>query len=147
MSFPSHKFNEVVFQLLFSLDVGECEEVDLIPFLMRELSVTRKIVREAYGYAKRIYDKRKELDKVIGAISKGYEVERIGRVERNVIRCAFYELNSETSQPCEIIISEALRLTRKFSTKEATAYVNALLDEAIHGERQPSLSPSESEAT
>ncbi len=146
MSFPSHKFNEIVFQLLFSLDLGACEETDLIPFLMRELSVSRKNVRDAYSQAKRIYDARKELDERIGAVSKGYEVERIGRVERNIIRCALYELNSGALQPREMIISEALRLTRKFSTKEATAYVNAVLDEASpgYGER-PSFSPPQAE--
>jgi transcription termination factor NusB len=208
MSFTAHKFNEIVFQLLFSLDMGESEEGDLIPFLMRELSVTRKTVRDAYTRAKRIYDTRKELDEVIAAVSKGYELERIGRVERNIIRCALYELypnnlknrefgkagawsliqqsgaeaaqiqqvglqqvgrcrrdqnprcpaqpktdsssclgiNDEPLHSREEVISEALRITRKFSTKEALRYVNALLDEAIYPNgKQPSVSSSSTE--
>ncbi|MCC5831863.1 MAG: transcription antitermination factor NusB [Chlamydiales bacterium] len=138
MTFSSHKFNEIVFQLLFSLDMGESNEEDLIPFLMRELSVTRKTVRDAFDNAKRVYEARKELDETIASISKGYEFERIGRVERNIIRFALYELSTQSPHPREMVISEALRITRKFSTKEAVSYVNALLDESNNGER-PSL--------
>jgi len=146
MSFPTQKFNEMVFQLLFSLDMGDSLEGDLIPFLMRELSVTRKTVRAAYQKALLIFESREKLDQRIGEISKAYELERIQRVERNILRFAFFELWSETEESNEMIISEALRLTRKFSTKEATAFVNAILDTEIN-ESRPALSPPKEETT
>lgn len=127
MSIPSQKFHEMVFQLLFALDMGDCLEGDLIPFLMRELSTTRKTVREAYHQAQAIFVEREKLDQLIGAASQEYAVERIHRVERNVLRLTLYEMNQDETSRAEII-AEALRLTRKFSTKEATAYVNAILE-------------------
>ncbi len=145
MTYSTHKFNEMVFQLLFSLDMGDCQEEDLIPFLMRELSMTRQNVRAAYNHARAIFDAHKEFDEEIATTSKGYDLERIGRVERNVLRFALHELSTQKEQPRQVIISEALRLTKKFSTKEAVRYVNAVLDtESTDGE-EASLSLPETE--
>ncbi len=145
MSFASLTFHEMVLQLLFSLNVGESAEEDLIPFLMRELRVSRKLVREAYQKAQAVYQCHEAIDEKIGALSEEYALERIGKVERNVLRLAFFELLNEKEAPREKIIAEALRLTRKFSTKEATAFVNAILDSdtEIVDERRSALSPPE----
>ena len=109
MPFPTKKFNELVLQLLFSLDMGDSLEVDLIPFLMRELSVTRKTVRAAYQKARTIFESREELNEKIAATSKEYALERIQRVERTVLRLALYEIWHETEMPREMIIAAAQR--------------------------------------
>ncbi len=136
MSPPQQKFHEIVFQLLFSLDMGDNQEGgDLIPFIMRELSISKKVVREAYEQAKVLFARSEEADELIEATSKSYELERIGRVERNILR---YALLGELS------LSEALRLTTKFSTKEASTFVHALLESI--DEKETSISPSDSSA-
>ena len=109
---------------------------------MRELSVTRKRVREAYQKARAIYEERGPLDETIGATSEAYALERIGRVERNVLRLALFDIENDTERTRESVIAEALRLTRKFSTKEATAFVNGILDSE---KTDVALSPSDSE--
>lgn len=129
MSLPTAKFNEMVLQLLFSIDMGDCLEGDLIPFIMRELSLTRKTVREGYQKARTIFESKEPLDQIISKTSIGYDFERIGRVERNILRMAFHEFERHNEEERPLIIAEALRLTRKFSTKEATAFVNAILDQ------------------
>lgn len=129
MSFSQQKFREMTFQLLFSLDMGDCLEEDLIPFLMSELTVSKKNVRTSLEKARQIMEKRSELDAIISSISRDYALERIQRVERNVLRLALYEMIVEKELEEKIIISEALRLCRKFSTPESSSYVNAILDE------------------
>lgn len=128
MSFSPQKFREIIFQLLFSIDIGNCEEEDLIPFLMQELSVTRKIVREAHKIAEEVWIKRDEVDKLIEGLSMEYALERIGKVERNVLRLGVYELLYTSDLPAEVAIAESMRLARKFSTPEAASYVNAIMD-------------------
>ena len=140
-SIAPQKFQEMVSQLLYSLDMGDSLEGDLIPFLMRELAVSRKTVREAFLKAKTVFDARGALDEKIAATSESYALERIHKVERNVLRLALYELAHEEELSREQIISEALRLTRKFSTKEATTFVNAILDAKEDDDRAAPLSP------
>lgn len=126
-SFSLKKFREIVLQLLFSIDMGGAEEEDLIPFLMHELKTTRKIVKEAYAQASGIYAKRESLDQKIALLSQSYAFERIGRVERNILRWGFFEQDGGLLDKA-VVISEAIRLARKFSTPESADYVNALLD-------------------
>jgi transcription antitermination protein NusB len=128
MEFPPQKFREIVFQLLFSLDASETAEAELIPFLMRELAVTKKHVSAAYEKALNIWKQHEQLDGIIKEKSQQYSLNRIKTVEKNVLRLALYELLIEKGVNTKIIISEAHRLTRKFSTPEGASFVNALLD-------------------
>nr|NGX48373.1 hypothetical protein [Chlamydiota bacterium] len=68
----------------------------------------------------------------------GYELERISRIERSILRLGLYEL-LYTDLPDKVAITEAIRLTRKFATAEGGAFVNALLD-AIYKDRDEVIS-------
>lgn len=128
MSIPVLKFNEAAFQLLFSLDMGTEDERALVSMLMRELKVSRKHVGDALELARAIYGQKALYDEKIGATAQEYALERIGRVERNAMRFALHA-HFTTTEPRAKVIAEALRLTKKFSTKEGCAFVNAILDE------------------
>jgi transcription antitermination protein NusB len=128
MEFSPQKFREIVFQLLYSLDVSGSAEEELIPFLMRELAVSKKHVSAAFKKAEKIWGQRSLLDPIIGKNSQEYSFGRIKTVEKNVLRLALYELLIEKERNRKIIISEAHRLARKFSTVEGASFVNALLD-------------------
>lgn len=128
MSLPQQKFREIVFQILFSYDLAKPKEEEIIPLLMKELSVTKSAVKQALIVAKKIIDQQKEIDEKIRKISLSYDFERIQVIERNILRLGIFELFYETGVPPKVAISEAMRLTRKFSTPESSAFVNALLD-------------------
>lgn len=127
MTISPLKFRELVFQLLFSFDGGNGCDEELIPLLMSQLLVTRKVVKEAYEQAQKVWDMRGLLDQKIGDMSEDYAFDRIGKVERNVLRLGLCELQTSTVS-AEIAIAEAIRLARKFSTPEAASFVNAVLD-------------------
>ena len=69
-----------------------------------------------------------ELDGLIQESAEGYALDRIGRIERNILRLAFYELLYDTSIPPKVVLSEAIRLARKYSTPESAKFVNGVLD-------------------
>lgn len=145
MEFSPQKFREIVFQLLYALDANGNPEGELVPFLMRELAVTKKNVTAAYEKATHIWNRHALLDQIIGENSRDYSFDRIKTVEKNVLRLALYELLIEKELNTKIIISEAHRLTRKFSTVEGASFVNALLDNLEQHDRSP-LSTSKEEA-
>lgn len=144
MSFPPQKFREIVFQLLFSFDASGQAEEELIPFLMAELTISKKNVKLAYQKALNIWQEREYLDRTIGEHSKEYSLERIKSVEKNALRLALYELLIEKQLNKKIIISEAHRLARKFSTLEGASFVNAILD-SMEKRDGPTLSLSETQ--
>lgn len=122
------KFREIVLQLLFSFEMGSNAEEELASCLMQELKVSRKSVREAFQKAHVIWQNRDMLDPLIANQSREYSFDRIQPVEKNVLRLALFELLLEKQCSPKITISEALRLTSKFSTPEAAAFVNAIVD-------------------
>jgi len=133
MALSPQKVREIVFQLLYSRDFEKSDEEGAIALLMRQHKQTKKVIREAKDKADSVWAKRHELDEKIGSLSHAYDFERIGVVERAILRLGVFEL-FHSDLPPKVAISEALRLTRKYVTKEAVSFVNALLD-ALQKER------------
>ena len=128
MALPQQKFREIVFQLLYSYDLGRSREEDMIPLIMKELSVTRKSVREAHVRVEAILAERNKIDEVISKTSHSYAFERIQSVEKNILRLGVFELIYAKETPPVVAISEAVRLARKFGSPESATFVNAVLD-------------------
>ncbi len=134
MAISQQKLREIVFQLLFSQNFTALEEDEVTDFMMQQLKVTKKVMKEAEGKCQKISSKLEEVDALIAKYCDSYAFKRIAEVEKSVLRLAIYELCYESSLPPKVAIAEAIRLTRKFATAESAGFVNAVLD-AIHQDR------------
>ena len=67
-----------------------------------------------------------ELDARISAASEGWPADRLGTLERNVLRIGVHELE-EGSVPREVAISEAVRLAKRYASEDAARLVNGIL--------------------
>ena len=128
MAFSQQKMREIVFQLLYSWDFAYGAEADMTDMIMRQLAVTKKVVRNAMEQVQLIRERRDEIDQLISGMSKSYDFPRIPRIERNVLRLGVFELFFTDGIPPKVAISEAIRLCRKFATPEAASFINAILD-------------------
>ncbi len=127
MALPIQKLREVVFHLLYSDDFQALGE-DMVPFLMQYHRTTKKSLYHAQEIVSQILLHREEIDQQIQTHSTEYELNRIPRVERNLLRLGIFEMIYSKQVPPKVAISEAIRLARKFATKESAQFVNAILD-------------------
>jgi len=67
-----------------------------------------------------------ELDARITAAATGWTAERLGAVERNILRVAVHELE-RGEVPVEVAIDEAVTLAKRYATDEAGRLVNGIL--------------------
>ncbi len=67
-----------------------------------------------------------ELDRRISAVAEGWPADRLGVVERNVLRIAVHELD-EGSVPPEVAIDEAVELSKRYASEDAARLVNGIL--------------------
>jgi N utilization substance protein B len=134
MALSRQKFREIVFHLLYCQDFSEASGEDMVPFMMREFFIPRKTVAEALELKEKVMEKRDEVDQLIRKASENYAFERITRVELNILRLALFEL-LKTDIPPKVVLSEAIRLSRKYGGPEGAAFVNAILDK-IYQETQ-----------
>lgn len=128
MAIPQQKFREIVFQLLYSADMGHGNAEDIMQLLMKELSVTKKTVKEALERVHLIQKKLAAIDEDIRKTSQSYSFERIQSVERNILRLGVFELFHDETIPPKVAIAEAMRLARKFGSPESASFVNAVMD-------------------
>lgn len=71
------------------------------------------------------------IDERIRTRAEHWRIERMATVDRNVIRLAVFEFLFEDT-PDTVVINEALEIARRFSTYEATQFINGILDAIKH---------------
>jgi len=76
--------------------------------------------------AERVAADVEELDRRISAAATGWPAERLGAVERNVLRIAVYELDGD-DVPDDVAINEAVELAKRYASDEAARLVNGVL--------------------
>lgn len=128
MLLSPQKIREIIVQFLFSFEMGGEEKEELITILMSELKVSHGSLAQVFEKSQIIWGHQKEIDEKIISVCQDYDISRIGKIEKSVIRLGIFELFYEKILSKEIIISEAIRLNKKFSTKEGSNFVNAILD-------------------
>ena len=77
-----------------------------------------------------------ELDHAIAAKAKGWALERMPVLDLNVLRIATYELRARPDVPVAVILDEAVKLAKRFSTDDSGKFVNGVLA-ALAGELRP----------
>jgi N utilization substance protein B len=75
---------------------------------------------------------RDEIDALIQECSTNWSLERIGLVERNILRFAIYELCFLPDIPPNVTLNEAVEVAKKYGTEEAPAFINGILDRIKH---------------
>lgn len=130
MAMSREKYREALFQALFALDHDPAGEV--VPILMQQVKIAKSAAREVQEKAIEILAKREDLDNKIEAASESYTLERITQAERIILRLGIFEILFDEAVPGPVAISEAIRLTRKFGSRDSAKFVNAVLDK-IYG--------------
>jgi N utilization substance protein B len=80
----------------------------------------------ARSLAEAVAARADDLDLRISAASPDWPADRLGTVERNILRIGVYELEEETV-PREVAINEAVVLAKRYATEDAAKLVNGVL--------------------
>ena len=80
--------------------------------------------------AEAVTAKAPELDERITAASEGWTADRLGAIERDILRIALYELDGE-EVPDEVAIDEAVTLAKRYATDDAARLVNGILGRIV----------------
>jgi transcription antitermination protein NusB len=146
---PRRRSREVALQILHQIDVGGDPHLEAGQMISRYFAhlasenapvsdddqqgdvatlVDRKLVDEL---VRGVSDHRAEIDARLTVLSRNWRLERMGIVERNVIRIALYELKYCETVPVNVVLNEAIELAKRYGTAEGAAFTNGLLDRAV----------------
>lgn len=84
---------------------------------------------------KGVLDEISTLDRTIAAAAENWRMDRMPVVDRCILRLALFELRHDVDTPVGVIISEAVRLAKEFSTERSGAFINGVLAALAEKER------------
>lgn len=123
------KARECALQMLFSYDVSRPEVADLVSNYWEELAEAADEVRLfANELVIGTVSHLDEIDERIRVRTEHWRIPRMAIVDRNLLRMAVFEFLFQPTTPKTVAINEALEIARRFSTSEATQFVNGILD-------------------
>ena len=124
------KARECALQMLFAADVAGTRGDDLARTFWSELA-DGELEPVAHDFATRLalgtLANLQEVDERIRSRAEHWRISRMALVDRNVLRLAVYEFLHEAT-PRTVTINEALEIARRFSSYEATQFINGILD-------------------
>jgi len=84
-----------------------------------------------------VREKLSLLDEKISKTSTNWRIDRMSRIDRNVLRLGAYELEFRPDVPKKVALNEAVELGKKYGTEESSSFINGLLDKLAQGIDKP----------
>ncbi len=81
--------------------------------------------------AKNYNENKKEIDELISKFTSGWDIERLVKMDKDILRIAICEIVYIKTQPPKVIINEAIELAKKYSTDDSSSFVNGILAKVL----------------
>ena len=85
-----------------------------------------------------VANREEELDEQIRKYAIGWDISRISKLARCILRLAIYEIQYVDDVPAGVAVSEAVRIAKKYNDSDTGAFVNGILGSFVR-----SLTPAE----
>jgi len=123
------KARERALQALYQIDVAADDIDEALARFWRSFEPVEAEVREtAEALVRGVAAHRRVVDDAIEGASTNWRLDRMAKVDRNVLRLAVFELRWRADVPVKVCINEAIELGKKYGSESSAAFVNGVLD-------------------
>jgi transcription antitermination factor NusB len=119
---------ETALKLLYAADVTQALIEDILQSSWVETLAPDAVREFAAVLVLGVKRHRDIIDTMVQEWSMNWSLERIGIIERNILRFAIYELLFLPDIPPNVTINEAVEVAKRYGTNEAPAFINGILD-------------------
>jgi N utilization substance protein B len=125
-----HSGREAALQMLFQLESSGMSVEQAIDLFWRSFGADADPEGRTYAEeaVRGVWAGLAELDDRIAKASTHWRVERMARVDRNVLRLGTWELGNRADVPRAVVLDEAVELAKAFGSDESSAFVNGVLN-------------------
>ena len=81
-----------------------------------------------------VLEHKSEIDTILARHARKWSVDRMAKVDRNILRLGIYEIVFASDIPGRVAVNEAVELAKRFGTDESGAFVNGILDSVLKAE-------------
>jgi len=124
---------ECALQALYQLDLSGGEAREAVRAVLAHFEeADESTERFADELVRGVQSERTQIDEIIQQSSTHWKLDRMARVDRNILRLAVYEILRRADIPIRVSLNEAIELGKKFGSEESSAFVNGVLDRIAH---------------
>ncbi len=118
-----HELRESVFKILFQVENTDLDYRELLEYEVDDVASSEYVVRTLDD----IFEKKNEIDEIISNNLKDWKLERLSKMDRQILRISTYEILF-TDIPYKVSINEAVELSKKYSEKDDSyKFINGVL--------------------
>ncbi len=122
---------QVAFQTLFQIDLSKSDVEAALEQRLDESALSPENQAYVAAIVRGVNGQLPALDAQITAISKAWEVHRLGFIDRSILRLAIYEIVFMDEIPVGVAVNEAVELAKEFGDDESPRFVNGLLGTVV----------------
>jgi N utilization substance protein B len=122
---------QLALRTLFQIDVGGIPPEEAIELALAPNPNAAETIAFARQLVETTLANRTHIDRTLGKHARGWTLERMANVDRNILRLAICELLYLLDIPPSVAADEAIELAKKYSTGESGRFVNGILGNLI----------------
>jgi N utilization substance protein B len=116
--------SEKAFQNTADINETLDEEAERLPLNTEDYQFARDLV---FG----TISNKQEIDEIIAALSRDWNIDRLARVDHNIMRLALYEILHREDIPASVTVNEAVDLAKLYGSEESGRFVNGILGRVL----------------
>jgi N utilization substance protein B len=110
------------------MDVTDCSAAHAVTTFWSNLASGRDGEEFGNTLVEGFDQERERIDETIRKVSHHWRLERMTRVDRNILRLGTYELLALSDVPRKVTLNEAIELAKRFGSEGSAGFVNGVLD-------------------
>ena len=123
-----HLGRELALQALYQIDLSGDPAHEHPAALSAHFPADERARAFAIELVEGVCRERPMLDKHLAEVIENWSIERLSRVDHNVLRIALYELLQQPAIPARVTMDEAIELAKRFGDRDSGRFVNGVLD-------------------
>lgn len=122
------KAREIALQVLYAIDVLHIDAKEAITLFWNNFQATEDSRKFSTLLIEGAWDNRDQIDDLIRSCSENWSLERMSRVDRNILRMAVYELLYCPTIPPKVTLNEAIDIGKMYGSENSGSFINGILD-------------------
>lgn len=118
-------------QILYQIDVGKIEPQIAINNVITELGNNEAEISYVENIVYGVTEKLETIDNIIKEVAIDWNINRMAKVDRNILRLSIYEILFDKTIPDSVAINEGVELAKVFSDHESGKFINGILGKVL----------------
>ncbi|WP_322905418.1 transcription antitermination factor NusB [Paenibacillus campi] len=133
---------EITVQSLYQMEMNEVKAEVAVEMLLEEAAADnesevevqdeRQLKAYVLDVVAGVNSNREAIDGLLVDYLQNWQVSRLSRVDRQILRLAVYEMIFTEDVPAKVAVNEAIELSKHFGSEESGKFVNGVLGKMIH---------------